>query len=102
MKKIRFGIISAILLFYFTNFTLLYGQTDLAKRQKFLEEILKINNPKTNRKGYNSAITVRDSSWVDWQHRTGELPPDFDQMKSRFSWLRATVAVTPETVTQTW
>ena len=28
--------------------------------------------------------------------------PDFDQLKSKFSWLRATLAVTPDTVTQTW
>jgi len=28
--------------------------------------------------------------------------PDFDVLKSRFSWLRATLAVTPDTVTQTW
>jgi hypothetical protein len=28
--------------------------------------------------------------------------PDFDFMKERFSWLRATLAVTIETATQTW
>lgn len=28
--------------------------------------------------------------------------PDFDQLKARFSWLRATLAVTPVEVTQTW
>jgi len=28
--------------------------------------------------------------------------PDFDFMKEKFSWLRATVAVTIESVTQTW
>ncbi|WP_224982876.1 pyridoxamine 5'-phosphate oxidase family protein [Geomonas agri] len=28
--------------------------------------------------------------------------PDFDQLKSKFSWLRATLSVTPDTVTQTW
>jgi len=28
--------------------------------------------------------------------------PDFDFMKERFGWLRATVAVTLKTVTQTW
>lgn len=28
--------------------------------------------------------------------------PDFDLLKSRFDWLRATLAVTPDTVTQTW
>jgi hypothetical protein len=28
--------------------------------------------------------------------------PDFDLLKSRFDWLRATLAVTPDSVTQTW
>jgi hypothetical protein len=28
--------------------------------------------------------------------------PDFDLLKSKFDWLRATLAVTPEVVTQTW
>lgn len=28
--------------------------------------------------------------------------PDFDLLKSTFSWLRATLAVTPDSVTQTW
>lgn len=28
--------------------------------------------------------------------------PDFDLLKSKFDWLRATLAVTPGTVTQTW
>jgi hypothetical protein len=27
---------------------------------------------------------------------------DFDLLKSKFDWLRATLAVTPDTVTQTW
>ena len=28
--------------------------------------------------------------------------PDFDVLKSKFAWLRATLAVTPVSVTQTW
>jgi len=28
--------------------------------------------------------------------------PDFELLKSRFDWLRATLAVTPDVVTQTW
>ena len=28
--------------------------------------------------------------------------PDFDLLKSKFGWLRATLAVTPDSVTQTW
>jgi hypothetical protein len=28
--------------------------------------------------------------------------PDFDLLKSKFEWLRATIAVAPESITQTW
>jgi hypothetical protein len=28
--------------------------------------------------------------------------PDYDLLKAKFSWLRATLAVTPDSVTQTW
>lgn len=28
--------------------------------------------------------------------------PDFDLLKSKFDWLRATLAVTPDSITQTW
>ncbi len=28
--------------------------------------------------------------------------PDFDLLKSKFDWLRATLAVTPNSITQTW
>jgi hypothetical protein len=28
--------------------------------------------------------------------------PDFDLLKEKFSWLRATLAVTPDDITQTW
>ncbi len=28
--------------------------------------------------------------------------PDFDLLKSTFSWLRATLAITPDSITQTW
>ncbi len=60
----------------------LIAQPDLLKRQKYLEDILKINNNNVNRRAYNSAITVKDSTWIDWQKRTGELPPDFDKLPS--------------------
>lgn len=28
--------------------------------------------------------------------------PDYDQLKEKFDWLRATLAVTPDVITQTW
>ena len=81
MKNYKLRVLCASFLFCLITFNL-QAQNDIARRQKELEDLLKINNPKTNRKGYNSAITVKDSSWMDWQRRTGELPPAFDQMKS--------------------
>jgi pimeloyl-ACP methyl ester carboxylesterase len=63
-------------------FSTMNAQSDIVKRQKYLEDILKIIDRRENRIGYNSAITVKDSSWTDWLRRTAELPPDFEQMPS--------------------
>ena len=73
-----------LILFFMTGLLTLSvkAQSDFAKRQKYLKEIITIRNLKANKKAYNAAITVKDSSWVDWQKRSGELPPDFDKMVS--------------------
>lgn len=60
----------------------LNAQSDQSKRRKYLDDILKIINTKSNGRSYNNAITMKDSSWRGWQRRTGELPPDFDKMPS--------------------
>jgi dienelactone hydrolase len=71
-----------LMILYMTGYSTLKAQSDIARRQKYLEEVIKISNLKVNKKAYNAAITVKDSSWVDWQKRTGELPPDFEKMVS--------------------
>jgi len=72
-----------IFLFIILSSTLnIMAQEDITRRQKYLEEVINISNLKVNKKAYNAAITVKDSSWVDWQKRTGELPPDFEKMVS--------------------
>jgi pimeloyl-ACP methyl ester carboxylesterase len=63
--------------------SILFAQSDIAKRQKFLEDILKINITKD--KVVDKAaqpVNQRDSTWMDWLHHSGELPPDFDLMPS--------------------
>jgi pimeloyl-ACP methyl ester carboxylesterase len=82
MIRIRsFSLLMACLMFGSISMPL-NAQSDQSKRQKSLEDILKIINTNSNKKSYNSAITLKDSSWLDWQHSTGELPPDFDKMPS--------------------
>ena len=61
----------------------LHAQENIANRQKYLDYILKINitKDKVVDKGAQP-VNQRDSTWMDWLHHSGELPPDFDQMPS--------------------
>ncbi|GEO07288.1 hypothetical protein AAE02nite_49520 [Adhaeribacter aerolatus] len=52
-------------------------------QQEYLKDILQINVAQDHRHAISRRITVQDSTWLDWLHRTGELPPDFDKMPSR-------------------
>ncbi len=58
------------------------GQPDVNRQKAYLEEILKVIDLKQH--GYSTArrVTYQDSTWLDWLHRSGELPPDFSQMRS--------------------
>ncbi|MEP7108070.1 MAG: alpha/beta hydrolase [Ferruginibacter sp.] len=59
------------------------AQTDISRREKYLPDILKIIDTSYFRKNnYSWRVTPRDSTWMDWLKRTGELPPDFDHMPS--------------------
>ncbi|MCE6991102.1 serine aminopeptidase domain-containing protein [Dyadobacter sp. CY323] len=58
------------------------AQPDLQRRRQYLQENLKINEPKDHRHAISRRVTVQDSTWLDWLHRTGELPPDFSSMPS--------------------
>jgi len=61
------------------------AQTDTTKRKAYLEQLRLIRYPHpTNRPRdvFSSFVRLsyRDSTWDDWQQRTGELPPDFDTL----------------------
>ena len=52
---------------------------EAAKRKASLETILKLLPPDRTQ---NGRVSFYDKTFKDWQSRTGELPPDFDQMPS--------------------
>lgn len=72
-------VVSVILVFFFK-----YGsaQESLERQMKYLDESLKINIKKDHRHSISQRLNLQDSTWLDWQKRTGELPPDFAQMPS--------------------
>lgn len=51
-------------------------------RRRYLEEILAVNIDQDHRHDISRRVTLQDSTWLDWLHRTGELPPDFSKMRS--------------------
>lgn len=53
-----------------------------ARQKQYLEEILQINMAQDHRHAISRRPTLQDSTWLDWLHRTGELPPDFEQLPS--------------------
>lgn len=61
---------------------LLFAQgSSLERRQQYLKEVLEINIDQLFRAN-TRRISVQDSVWKDWLQRTGELPPDFANMRS--------------------
>jgi cephalosporin-C deacetylase-like acetyl esterase len=58
------------------------AQTTQGKSEAYLRETLEINIPKDHRHAISRRVSLQDSTWLDWQKRTGELPPDFSQMSS--------------------
>lgn len=77
MKTIFF--ITLAILFVFCSQEGLAQNTDSVKRKQYLKELLQVVSPA--RSGV-SPVSYRDKTWVAWQKRTGELPPDFDLMPS--------------------
>lgn len=69
------------LLFLLTLINLpVVAQSQQDRRHQYLEDILRINTPRDHRHPISRRVTLQDSTWLDWLHRTGELPPDFSQM----------------------
>ncbi|TZF81545.1 alpha/beta hydrolase [Pedobacter sp. BS3] len=61
---------------------LLFAQSDVDKRKAYLKDILTINVSKDHRVSISRRVTLKDSTWLEWLHRSGELPPDFSKMPS--------------------
>jgi cephalosporin-C deacetylase-like acetyl esterase len=53
----------------------------VARRRQYLDEMKRILAP--SYRNDTTRINAHDKSWEDWQQRTGELPPDFSQMRSQ-------------------
>ena len=69
-----------VVLFQFS--LLLSAQSDKNARENYLKEQFLINDPRDHRAETSLRVSLQDSSWSDWQKRTGELPPDFDSLPS--------------------
>ncbi len=72
---------SVAFLLTFVSLTL-YAQTSRERREQYLKESLIINQSKDHRHPISRRVTLQDSTWLEWQQRTGELPPDFEQLTS--------------------
>ncbi len=59
-----------------------FAQPEPNRREQYLKEQLKINDPRDHRAETSLRVTFQDSTWSDWQKRTGELPPDFSKIPS--------------------
>ncbi len=57
------------------------AQDEKLRRQAYLDDSNLLNIEQRIQKN-TRRISVQDSLWVDWQKRTGELPPDFSKMPS--------------------
>lgn len=58
-----------------------FSQDNIERRTSYLEDALLFNIAQRFQKN-TRRISVQDSTWADWQKRTGELPPDFSKMRS--------------------
>lgn len=77
--RYSFWLTSLLSIFWATS---LRAQGDMARRKQYLEESLLLNVRQDHRHPISRRITLQDSTWLDWQRRTGELPPDFSLLPS--------------------
>ncbi|MCC5906747.1 MAG: acetylxylan esterase [Balneolaceae bacterium] len=69
--------------------SIVYGQTEEEIRQAYLDEMLELFRPHPDPEirprnvfaGFER-LSFRDHTWYDWLERTGELPPNFGEMRS--------------------
>jgi dienelactone hydrolase len=50
------------------------------RREAYLDELLPMLGMDADEYGSDPRVSHRDDSWLDWQERTGELPPDFERL----------------------
>lgn len=79
MKRFRFA---TIILSLFVLPSLLFGQST-ERRQQYLEELIPYLRASTGSWANKAPVSPLDSTWEAWQKRTGELPPDFEQLPSQ-------------------
>ncbi|MFC7230627.1 hypothetical protein ACFQMM_03120 [Saliphagus sp. GCM10025308] len=62
----------------------IHGQPSSAaerqRRRDYLEELRPLLAPQADEYGSDPRLSHRDDSWLAWQERTGELPPDFERL----------------------
>lgn len=77
-----------VLIIFFCSFfagaytTTVYGQSEEAARQQYLEQLQKVLSPDQDRISTALPPTPIDSTWTAWVERTGALPPNFGKMPS--------------------
>src|SRR5690606_30796192 len=59
----------------------LLAQTNMKRQKKYLQDTRNLNIEQRFQSN-TRRISVQDSTWNDWLTRTGELPPDFANMRS--------------------
>lgn len=57
----------------------IYAQTEEEKRRSYLEELILLQEQPSS---FDAFVSFHDSTWVDWIKRTGELPPNFEDLPS--------------------
>ncbi len=91
MKKLFIYFLIPCVFFSFGYFSSVFGQQNKS-RQEYLQQLKKVlpddryTSPDDEIYGLPGLppphVSPEDFTWSDWQERTGELPPDFDEMPS--------------------
>ena len=76
IKKLVLFVLFVLL---FQSFSLC--QTEHERREHYLSDVLNLIIPQKIQKN-TRRISDKDSTWAEWLNRTGEMPPDFSNMRS--------------------
>lgn len=74
-------LLSIVCIYCFTTFYSFnaHAQSDEQKRRDYLGDIIRLQDRPSS---LDSFVNHHDKTWITWQKRTGELPPDFDALPS--------------------